>query len=392
MTQFIGYLPFPFPIDFCYTCRHIHYGHMQAINVKSMKHIQCEMQVLQQNQLDTQGRPEEYSTSMSENISDQHRFPAGSLYRRPSEVSSHVRACTRRKMSSPSAHLPFLVTGYSIPCERHLQRNEDSFLVDPTSGLMAVFDGVGGSAAGEIASQTAELATRQRWKEIKSHHVHNYRPRCLLENCEQIDFCALLQQLLEYADEQVRTDGAHLAGTSDLATTVAIGALCRHSTGLQLFYAHVGDSRVYLLPEHGALRRLTVDDGLLGRLVENQMMNEEDARRIDQAMYSNELTDLELSYFRHRGGITQALGGPLRPNIHLASTPVAVGDRVLLCTDGIHDNLTDEEIEKILRHTPRKMVARSLVEHALGRSRQERHTTIRAKPDDMSAIVLTQIY
>lgn len=329
---------------------------------------------------------------MSENISDQHRFPAGSLYRRPSEVSSHVRACTRRKMSSPSAHLPFLVTGYSIPCERHLQRNEDSFLVDPTSGLMAVFDGVGGSAAGEIASQTAELATRQRWKEIKSHHVHNYRPRCLLENCEQIDFCALLQQLLEYADEQVRTDGAHLAGTSDLATTVAIGALCRHSTGLQLFYAHVGDSRVYLLPEHGALRRLTVDDGLLGRLVENQMMNEEDARRIDQAMYSNELTDLELSYFRHRGGITQALGGPLRPNIHLASTPVAVGDRVLLCTDGIHDNLTDEEIEKILRHTPRKMVARSLVEHALGRSRQERHTTIRAKPDDMSAIVLTQIY
>jgi protein phosphatase len=295
-------------------------------------------------------------------------------------------------MSAPSAPLPFLVTGYSIPCERHPQRNEDSFLVDSASGLMAVFDGVGGSAAGEIASQTAEVATRQRWKEVRARRTYNYRPPRLLENCEQIDFCALLQQLLEYADEQVRTDGAHLAGTSDLATTVAMGALCRHSTGLQLFYAHVGDSRVYLLPEHDPLRRLTIDDGLLGRLVENQMMSEEDARRIDQAMYSSELTDLELSYFRHRGGITQALGGPLRPNIHLASTPVTVGDRVLLCTDGIHDNLTDEEIEKILRATPRQVTARSLVEHALQRSRQERYTTIRAKPDDMSAIVLTQIY
>lgn len=329
---------------------------------------------------------------MSEKKSDQRRFPAGSLYRRPSEVSSYVRTSTRRKTSSPSAHFPFLVTGYSIPCERHPQRNEDSFLADPASGLMAVFDGVGGSAAGEIAAQTAELATRQRWKEIRSRRAHMYRPRRQLGNCEQIDFCALLQQLLEYADEQVRTDGAHLAGTNDLATTVAIGALCRQGKGLQLFYAHVGDSRVYLLPEHDTLRRLTVDDGLLGRLVENQMMNEEDARRIDQAMYSSELTDLELSYFRHRGGITQALGGPLRPNIHLASTPVTAGDRVLLCTDGIHDNLTDEEIEKILRCTPRQVAARSLVEHALQRSRQERYTTIRAKPDDMSAIVLTQIY
>lgn len=329
---------------------------------------------------------------MSENKSDQRRFPAGSLYRRPSEVSSHVRASTRRKTSSPSAHLPFLITGYSIPCERHPQRNEDSFLVDPVSGLMAVFDGVGGSAAGEIASQTAELATRQRWKEIRSRRPHHYHPPRLLENCEQVDLCALLQQLLEYADEQVRTDGAHLAGTSDLATTVAMGVLCRQSKGLQMFYAHVGDSRVYLLPEHGDLHRLTVDDGLLGRLVENQMMNEEDARRIDQAMYSSELTDLELSYFRHRGGITQALGGPLRPNIHLASTPVAVGDRVLLCTDGIHDNLTDEEIAKILRNAPRQVAARSLVEHAQLRSRQERYTTIRAKPDDMSAIVLTQVH
>ena len=328
---------------------------------------------------------------MSEEKKNQPVFPPGSLYRRPSEVTSTLRRPVSRKSSSQS-HLPFQAVGYSIPCERHPQRNEDSFLIDASSGMMAVFDGVGGSAAGEIASQTAEHATRLRWKQTWRQVSRSRHVRQPLEDCDKIDFCALLQQLLEYADEEVRTEGAHLAGTTDLATTVAIAALCRHGHDLQMFYAHVGDSRAYLLPEEGQLRRLTTDDGLLGRLVENQMMSEEDARRIDQAMHSSELTDLELSYFRHRGGITQALGGPLRPNIHLDSTPITIGDRVLLCTDGIHDNLTDDEIEKILRNTPRNLAARYLVEHSLLRSRQERHATIRAKPDDMSAIVMTRIY
>jgi protein phosphatase len=356
-----------------------------------LNNIQCEKSVLQQNELDTQSSPKEYSTSMSEKKLNQHRFPPGSLYRRPSEVAPTLRAPAHQKSTSHS-HLPFQAVGYSIPSEGHPQRNEDSFLLDAASGLMAVFDGVGGSAAGEIASQTAERATLQRWKEVRRQQSRSYHARPVLENCAKIDLCALLQQLLEYADEQVRTDGAHLAGTSDLATTVAIGAVCRHGRDLQMFYAHVGDSRVYLLPERGPLRRLTTDDGLLGRLVENQMMSEDDARRIDQAMHSSELTDLELSYFRHRGGITQALGGPLRPNIHLDSTPITLGDRILLCTDGIHDNLIDNEIEKILRNTPRNLAARYLVEHSLLRSRQERLVTIRAKPDDMSAIVLTRIH
>jgi protein phosphatase len=156
-----------------------------------------------------------------------------------------------------------------------------------------------------------------------------------------------------------------------------------------MIYAHVGDSRIYLLRENESLKRLTVDDGLLGRLVENDLVSEEDALRIDQTMNVEQLTDVELSYFRLRGGITQALGGPLPPMIHVDSTPVYPGDRILLCTDGIHDNLTDAEIEEIVRATPRFAIARLLVERAIERSRQERSETIRAKPDDMSAIVLT---
>lgn len=345
-----------------------------------------------ENQLVKLGNRKEYSTSMSEENRNQRTSPPGSLARRPSQVSPNSRTSLHRK-NYAQPQLPFQIVGYSIPCERHPLRNEDSYLLDPASGIMAVFDGVGGSAAGEIASQSAEQAVRQHWKQTWRQLNKRHSMRQILEKCDKIDFCTVLEQLLDYADEQVRTEGAQRAGTTDLATTVAMATLCRQNHDLYMYYAHVGDSRVYLLPaEGGPLRRLTTDDGLLGRLVENQMMGEEDARRIDQAMYASELTDLELSYFRHRGGITQALGGPLRPNIHIDSTAIAIGDRVLLCTDGIHDNLIDGEIENILRHTPRHLAARYLVDHSLLRSHQERHATIRAKPDDMSAIVLTRIH
>jgi serine/threonine protein phosphatase PrpC len=291
-------------------------------------------------------------------------------------------------------HLPFMIMGYSLPCERHPQRNEDSFLIEDRTGLIAVYDGVGGSVAGDIASQAARRATLTGWKSALGQ-IHKQRNvRGFLQDCDQVDLCTLLQHLIALADDTIRTDGVREAGTDDLATTVAIAALC-HQPGKNEFnmvYAHVGDSRVYLLKKGEPLQRMTIDDGLLGKLVENEIVNEEDARRIDQAMQAEDLSDAEISYFRMRGGITQALGGPLPPEIHIDEIPIAIGDRILLCTDGIHDNLTDLEIEEILRKAPRNAAARLLVEYALLRSREERQTTIRAKPDDMTAIVLTRRY
>jgi PPM family protein phosphatase len=290
--------------------------------------------------------------------------------------------------------LPFKIVGYSLPCERHPQRNEDSFLIEHHSGLVAVFDGVGGSAAGDIASLAARRATLSGWKGALGQ-IHKRRNiRHFLKDCDKVDFCTLLQHLVELADETIRTEGVREAGTDDLATTVAIAALCHNpeQNEYTMVYAHVGDSRVYSLQKDQPLRRLTIDDGLLGKLVENEIVNEEDARRIDQAIHTEELTEAELSYFRLRGGITQALGGPLPPEIHIDQISIAIGDRILLCTDGIHDNLTDLEIEDILRKAPRNAAARLLVENALLRSREERQTTIRAKPDDMTAIVLTRRY
>jgi PPM family protein phosphatase len=298
----------------------------------------------------------------------------------------------RHKQHMSDNHLPFKIVGYSVACERHPLRNEDSYFIEHASGLAAVFDGVGGSAAGEIASQTAMRAARRKWRQ----ELVNLRQDAQLKNglvdCHATDYCAVLQRLIETADEEVRTEGARVAGTDDLATTVAMALMCRdaETNGYTMFFAHVGDSRIYLLHEDEPIKRLTTDDGLLGRLVESQMVEEDDARRIDQAMHAEDLSEVEFSYFRLRGGITQALGGPVPPNIHLSQIPITIGDRALLCTDGIHDNLTDSEIEAILRNAPRGAAARNLVEHSLLRSREERLFTVRAKPDDISAIVITR--
>jgi serine/threonine protein phosphatase PrpC len=302
--------------------------------------------------------------------------------------SHRIHPAKRRQLL---ALTPFTYTHRSIANERHPHRNEDRILVDELTGLVAVFDGVGGSAAGEIASQTAARATLQAWKRILRQQQGYHSPQNAFGPYIQLDLCTILQELILEADEQVRTEGAARAGTDDLATTVALAAFTwdpdKHTH--TLIHAHVGDSRIYLLSEQEKIQRLTSDDGLLAKLIENQIINEFEAFRIDQATHVKQLSDIEYNYFRLRGGITQALGGPLPPTIHINKTTVQPGDRILLCTDGIHDNLIDSEIEAILRNTPRKTAARQLIDQSLIRSHQDHTMTIRAKPDDMSAIVVT---
>ena len=328
------------------------------------------------------------------------QIESGWLYHRKGAFDKSLHGEVRTLQPLPPGsissddRLPFTIVGYSLPCERHPERNEDSFLIEHHTGLIAVYDGVGGSVAGDVASQAAKRATIIGWKKVLGQIHKKRNVRRFLKDGDKADLCNILQHLIELADDTIRTEGVREAGTEDLATTIAIAALC-HQPGkneFKMVYGHVGDSRVYILKEGEALARLTIDDGLLVKLIESEIVSEEDARRIDQATSAEELSDAEISYFRMRGGITQALGGPLPPDIHLDEIPISLGDRILLCTDGIHDNLTDLEIEEILRKAPRNAAARLLVEYALIRSREERQVTIRSKPDDMTAIVLTRRY
>src|SRR5438067_2521727 len=99
-----------------------------------------------------------------------------------------------------SALSPFKFAQHTLACERHPDRNEDSIIIDEVGGLVAVFDGVGGSAAGEIASRIAARATHDGWKRTLQQIQKGRNIQNLLEDRGQIDLHAQLEQLIQQSD------------------------------------------------------------------------------------------------------------------------------------------------------------------------------------------------
>ena len=296
-----------------------------------------------------------------------------------------VKTGARARLSS------FTFASHSVAHELHPQRNEDTLLVDRRRGLAGVFDGVGGSSEGAVASQLGARIIRREWKRMLAANGADL----LLLN-DGLNVQSLLYQLVEQAQAAISDEGERRASGQEEyrypSTTMVVAAFCRQAgeSGYVLGYAHVGDSRVYLLRQGEPLQRLTVDDGYFLLKLEDSTINEEDALRIDQATDADQLSAVERAIFEKRNGITQSLGHFNNKKtsliIHTDQTLIYPGDRVLLCSDGIHDNLTDAEIEATLQRKPRTPLARDLVRQALKRSHEE---AFRSKQDDMSAVVVT---
>ena len=327
-----------------------------------------------------------HSITLENRLMDNH--PGGT---NPYRVTAAKRAS--------SSVAPFTFAFHSIAHEGHPERNEDTILVDRGRGLASVFDGVGGVSAGEIASQLAARVISQAWR----HTLQQQQPQNssdLLMLHDDLDIQVLVHQLLEEAQAAISDEGDRRVKAAATppeqvtypATTAIVAVLCQHSgkKGYVIGYAHAGDSRIYLLRRDEPLQRLTRDDGYFLLKMQDQTLSEDDAFRIDQATHIDQLSETERAIFEKRNGITQRLGHftPKAPSltIHTAQTVIAPGDRMLLCSDGIHDNLTDAEIETIVRCGAHTVVARHLVQRALDRSREE---CLRSKKDDMSAIVIT---
>lgn len=264
----------------------------------------------------------------------------------------------------------FLIDSANQP--RHQdRRSEDSLLV--TGGLLGVFDSVGGRDQGRLVSLLASKAIAAHWHTL-AETERNAPP-------EQLT-CAL-QTVLQQADTII----AKLSISPEQkrpATTAALCALSVHQSQTYATLAHIGDSRIYLWREGQALQRLTKDHGYFPFAVRHQKLTEEEALRIEQAEQADDLSLDDLSHFALRHKITCALGWSDFPFIPVRSQSLQPGDRVLLCTDGVHDNLTDREIEEILQAAG-EHGAQCVVRAAYQRSRQR--DTLRAKPDDISAIV-----
>jgi protein phosphatase len=204
--------------------------------------------------------------------------------------------------------------------------------------VMVVADGMGGHSFGDMASF---LALRSGWdlgaNEIKWPMKINDRESTEIKE-KALVFVRLLHAIIQNA-------AADQARSHRMGTTLTIA----YATGSELFVLNVGDSRAYLMHE-GALRRLTRDHTLAQTLI--------DAGTI--------LPDSPEDLAR-RHVLTNCLGGP-SPNVFVDVRRYALadGDVVLLCSDGLSNDLTDDEIASVLRqHKAPQEACQALVRQAL---------------------------
>lgn len=200
-----------------------------------------------------------------------------------------------------------------IVCDRGLNPrravNQDRYLALPERGLFAVFDGVGGQRAGEVASQTAADTIEEAVR-----HDSASSP------------AELIRRAIQFANRDIFELAASNPEFRTMATTVAL----IHCQDGKITVAHVGDSRVYRL-EDGVLHRETIDHTDLDDDIRSGKMNRSDA-----------------SEFPDRNVINRALGVESEVDTEVKSLVARDGTRFLLCSDGIYKHLSDKEIGGVL--------------------------------------------
>jgi serine/threonine protein phosphatase PrpC len=259
-------------------------------------------------------------------------------------------------------------------------RDEDRLLVDPAAALYGVFDGAGGHGDGAGAASVAAEAV-------------NRRVRAGLPSCLDLDDVTILLDLaLADADAAVAgLDAARPgAGTSPSATTASIAVICRrpaHPSRLVAVIANLGDSRVQLV-RGGRLETVTLDHSYLSE--PDPVIAKQRQDRLDAAQLLTDLDDpMDRAAFAHRHLLANALTGNGVQEIRHYLVELSSGDRLVLDSDGIHDNLTATELEAALSPSSSAHdAAAQIVAQAWERSEEEAGELGRSKPDDMTVLVL----
>ncbi len=209
------------------------------------------------------------------------------------------------------------------------QLNEDSVLtleltrirrsISEPLGLYAVADGMGGHAAGDVASAlTIDTLARKAVCELWADY--------LTESDIPLDICNWLKQAVQEANQVVF--GRRRASTSDMGTTLVAALVnCAKASAT---IAHAGDSRAYLINAE-SIRQVTTDHSLVQRLVQ-----------------LGQLTPLEARSHPQRNVIYRNLGDKPRVEPDVTEVKLNVNDRLLLCSDGLNGMIPDEKIHAIV--------------------------------------------
>jgi serine/threonine protein phosphatase PrpC len=246
------------------------------------------------------------------------------------------------------------------------EHNEDNFLVADVTGsvraadgrppftfklgdkgaLLLVCDGMGGAAAGEVAAQMAADAIYEALTHADA------QPRD--------GFARLLRRAVQRANERIFIQSRDNQSERGMGTTCTAAGLVDDT----LVIAQIGDSRCYVLRD-GKLAQVTKDQSLAWQLIEAGAMTLDEAKA-----------------FEHANIILQALGVQERVEVVLSQVALRKGDVALLCSDGLHGPVTDEEILAVLIAEPSLQKAgEGLIQKALDRDGPDNITVALARFD-----------
>ena len=207
---------------------------------------------------------------------------------------------------------------------RKRKDNEDRFCLDPALGLYVVADGMGGHAAGEVASRLA-VETIQEWMEkyLSGADAAIVAPTPVSASPE----AGFLVSSIHLANRIILDAAKQRREYAGMGTTV-VAALAQQAN---VVLAHVGDSRIYRVRD-GEIAQVSRDHSFVQQQVDSGIVSEAEAHQ---------------SQYRHM--ITRALGLKDSIDVDLVEQPAQAGDTFLLCSDGLSDLLDDEEILATVR-------------------------------------------
>jgi PPM family protein phosphatase len=189
---------------------------------------------------------------------------------------------------------------------RRRVRNEDAYVFEPP--LFGIADGMGGARAGEVAAGIAAAALKARRRDVDGE--------------------ASLEAIIAEANRLVWERSVADPHTAGMGTTVTVAFV--DTAAERVVFGHVGDSRAYRL-RGDELEQVTTDHSLVAELVQSGVLTPEEAEHHPQ-----------------RSAITRAVGTERAIEADVFSLPGQQGDLFLLCSDGLTDMLSEEEIAEVL--------------------------------------------
>ena len=193
------------------------------------------------------------------------------------------------------------------------QKNEDEWAALPEFGFFALADGMGGHRAGDVAAQETIRSLCAFFQEI--------------ETTDCVELVIELRYAIEKTNQKIFSMGQTNENLNGMGTTLCCVVWKENA----LICAHVGDSRIYRC-RSGKLEQLTRDHSLLAKW-----------------LATGKLAETCETPFPYKNVITRAIGTSKKANPEIAVTTHQPGDFYLLCSDGLTDVLSQEEMESIIR-------------------------------------------